>query len=91
MPDLPSRTKPRRIAVANRAERRHPRPATPNIPDELMTSESAARMLKVHHRTIRRWISEGTLPGFLVGERNIRVRKSDILAMVRQIPTAVNL
>lgn len=88
MPDLPRKPAPRKAEQPNRAARRH---APLKQPDELMTCAVAARRLKVHHRTIRRWIAEGKLPGFVVGTRSIRVRKRDVEAMVHQIPTVVTI
>ena len=45
-------------------------------------------MLAVHPRTIRRYISSGDLPAYRIGPRQIRVRASDVDALLVPIPTA---
>ena len=54
----------------------------------LLTIEGAADMLAVHPRTIRRYISSGDLPAYRIGTRHIRVRTSDVDALLTPIPTA---
>ena len=54
----------------------------------LLTIETAADMLAVHPRTIRRYISSGDLPAYRIGARQIRVRASDVDALLVPIPTA---
>ena len=54
----------------------------------LLTIETAADMLAVHPRTIRRYISSGDLPAYRIGPRQIRVRTSDVDALLVPIPTA---
>lgn len=54
----------------------------------LLTIESAADMLAVHPRTIRRYIAAGDLPAYRVGARQIRVRLSDVDGLLVPIPTA---
>lgn len=54
----------------------------------LLTIESAAEMLAVHPRTIRRYIAAGDLPAYRIGARQIRVRTSDVDALLVPIPTA---
>ena len=54
----------------------------------LLTIEGAADMLAVHPRTIRRYIAAGDLPAYRLGPRQIRVRMSDVDALLTPIPTA---
>ena len=54
----------------------------------LLTIEGAAEMLAVHPRTIRRYIAAGDLPAYRIGARHIRVRTSDVDALLVPIPTA---
>lgn len=54
----------------------------------LLTIETAADMLAVHPRTIRRYIAAGDLPAYRIGTRHIRVRTSDVDALLTPIPTA---
>ena len=53
----------------------------------LMTIESAADMLAVNPRTIRRYISSDNLPAYRLGPRQIRVRHDDVTALLTPIPT----
>ena len=54
----------------------------------LMTIESAADMLAVNPRTIRRYISSGDLPAYRLGPRQLRVKREDVAALLTPIPTA---
>ena len=54
----------------------------------LLTIETAAEMLAVHPRTIRRYVASGDLPAYRIGPRQIRVRASDVDALLVPIPTA---
>lgn len=49
--------------------------------------EEAADMLSVSTRTIRRRISDGSLPGYRCGRRYIRVRLDELESTLRRIPT----
>lgn len=62
-----------------------PRTATPTR--TLVTIHQAADMLGVHHRTVRRYVSDGLLPGFKIGPSLIRVDQSDVDNLLRRIPT----
>ena len=55
---------------------------------DLLTIESAADMLAVHPRTIRRYIDAGDLPAYRLGPRQIRVKRADVDALLTPIPTA---
>lgn len=50
--------------------------------------QSGADRLGVSIKTFRRYISQGTVPAYRVGDKTIRVRCDDVDAMVRRIPTA---
>ena len=43
---------------------------------------------RVAVRTLRRWVSEGTLPGYRIGPRAIRVDLNDLDDILRPIPSA---
>lgn len=49
--------------------------------------EEAADMLSVSTRTIRRRISDGTIPAYHCGKRHIRIRLDDLENALERIPT----
>lgn len=48
--------------------------------NELLTPEQAAELLQVSKRTMYEWLRNGEIPSERIGERLIRVRRSDILS-----------
>ena len=50
--------------------------------DELLTPKETAAFLKVHERTVRRWIKNGKIPCVRVGG-TVRVARRDLLATMR--------
>lgn len=50
--------------------------------------ERAAEILGVVPRTVRRLIAAGELPAYRIGKRIIRIRESDVAALLRPIPAA---
>lgn len=50
--------------------------------------EEAAEMMSLSARTIRRRISDGTIPAYQCGKRPIRIRLDELEAALRRIPTA---
>lgn len=54
--------------------------------DLIPVNEAAARVRK-HHRTIRRWIANGTLPAYRVAGWGVLVDRNDVDALVTPIPT----
>lgn len=55
---------------------------------EFLSGEEAARLLDCSPRTVRRFIASGRLPGFRVGPRLLRVRRSDLESLLQPIPSA---
>jgi excisionase family DNA binding protein len=47
-----------------------------------MPVSQAARLLAVHVSTIRRWIGQGKLPAYRVGDKGVRVRYSDVMQLL---------
>ena len=45
---------------------------------EYLTVAEAATLLKVHKSTIWRWIENGSLPAYRVGQRGVRLKKADL-------------
>lgn len=64
-------------------------PATPNKPVRRLESiQNAAAYADVSPKTIRRRISDGSLTGYRMGPRLVRVDLNELDAMLRPIPTA---
>lgn len=55
---------------------------------EHVTVYEAARILGMHHVTVRRFISEGKLAAYRVGNRHIRIPLDAIEKILVRIPTA---
>jgi excisionase family DNA binding protein len=56
--------------------------STANIPNDLISANEAAKLLRVHGASIRRWIVGGAIPGFQVGSRWMLARE-DVIAFVK--------
>ncbi|HZJ05774.1 MAG TPA: helix-turn-helix domain-containing protein [Nocardioidaceae bacterium] len=50
--------------------------------------EQAAEITDQSVKTIRRRVSDGSLPAYKFGPRHIRIRLEDLEAMARRIPSA---
>ncbi len=66
---------------------RNPR-RTDLAPKRLATIAEAAEQARCNSRTIRRRISDGSLVGYRMGPRLIRVDLNELEALLRPIPTA---
>jgi len=53
-----------------------------------LSLEEAAEAMSVSVKTIRRWIASDTLPAYRCGKRAIRIKREDLEAAPRQIPSA---
>jgi excisionase family DNA binding protein len=53
-----------------------------------LSLEQAAEVLCVSTETIRRRISDGTIPAYQCGRRPIRIRSEDMEPALRRIPSA---
>lgn len=60
---------------------------TRNLPTYL-SLEEAAEIMSLSARTIRRRISDGTIPAYQCGRRPIRIRLDELEAALRRIPSA---
>jgi excisionase family DNA binding protein len=52
------------------------------VEDELLTVAEVPEILKLNPQTIRNWIDAGTLPHVRLGERRVRIWRSDFLALI---------
>lgn len=50
--------------------------------------DEAAEIMSLSTRTIRRRISDGTIPAYQCGRRPIRIRLDELEAALRRIPSA---
>ena len=50
---------------------------------DLLTVAEAARVLKVSAVTIHRWLKQGRFPSYHLGPRYIRIRRSDLGAVLK--------
>jgi excisionase family DNA binding protein len=48
--------------------------------EEYLSVQEAAAVLRVHRSTIRRWIAEGDLPAYRVGQRKLAVKRTDLVS-----------
>jgi excisionase family DNA binding protein len=55
--------------------------------DELMTVAEIAAILKLNPQTIRNWIDAGTLPHLRLGQRRVRVYRSDFDQLIENAAT----
>jgi len=53
-----------------------------------LSLEEAAAVMSLSTKTIRRRISDGTIPAYQCGRRNIRIRLNDLEAAFRKLPSA---
>ena len=53
-----------------------------------LSLEEAAEVMSLSIRTIRRRISDGTIPAYQCGRRPIRIRLDDLEAALRRVPSA---
>lgn len=71
---------------------KRPRPPLHSVPPpgrRLASVATVAELYDVDGRTVRRWIADGTITGYRVGKRSLRVDLAEVEAKaVRPIPTA---
>ncbi len=53
-----------------------------------LSLEEAAEVMSLSVKTIRRRIADGTIPAYQCGRRPIRIRRDDLEAALRRIPSA---
>ena len=52
--------------------------------EELLTVDDAAKIMKVHPRTIRAFINSGELAIVEIGKREYRIRRSELNRFIRE-------
>jgi excisionase family DNA binding protein len=53
--------------------------------NDLLTIAEAARLLKVGRTTLHRWLKAGRLRAYHIGPRAVRIRRSDLTALMQPI------
>ena len=59
----------------------------PDTRDEYVSLQEAADYYKISTDSVRRYISQGLVPGYRLPGRTIRVKRSDLDKLARRIPT----
>ena len=55
--------------------------------DQWMTQRDVARTCHVTVITVRTWIADGRLPAYRLGPKMIRIKRSDVNALLSPLPT----
>ena len=50
--------------------------------EDYVTVTEAAALLRVHKSTVRRWIDQGELPAYRVGQRRLALKRADVDRLV---------
>lgn len=54
------------------------------MPNQILTIEEVAKIMKVSLKTVYRWISSGRLPAAKVGYKTYRVFEKDLINFLRR-------
>ena len=54
-----------------------------SVDQQYLSIAQAATLLGVHQSTVRRWIEQGALPVYRIGERRVAVKRRDVAQMVQ--------
>ena len=57
--------------------------ASVRVDDEFLTVAEVAELLKLNPLTVRNWINRGELPAVRLGERRVRIKRSDLERVAR--------
>jgi excisionase family DNA binding protein len=75
------------MARAEQSARRQPEKQQPAIGPEYITRKHTAALLQCSDQLISKWIKAGQLRAYRLGTHAIRVRRSDIDALMQQWTT----
>ena len=51
---------------------------------DLLTAQEVADYMRVDIRTVREWVSSGSLPRVMVGKRDYRILRNDLEKFIRE-------
>ncbi len=51
---------------------------------DMLTAQEVADYMRVDIRTVREWISNGSLPRVMVGKRDYRILRNDLEKFIRE-------
>jgi excisionase family DNA binding protein len=58
---------------------------TGRLDEHYLTIAQAAERLHVNKSTIRRWIDQGTLPAYKIGQRRVALRAADLASLITPV------
>ena len=58
---------------------------TTALTQDYLTVAEAAALLKVSQPTIWRWIDQGRLPAYRIGEKRVRINKTDLTRLITPV------
>ena len=57
------------------------------LDEEYLTITEAVTLLRVAPSTIRRWIREGDVPAYRLGQRRVALRRGDLATLITPVPS----
>ncbi|GAA1450990.1 hypothetical protein GCM10009641_84590 [Mycobacterium cookii] len=73
--------------MATKQKHASPRIPRPRVLPVYLSIEEAAEVMSLSTKTIRRRISDGSIPAYRCGRRNIRIRLDELEAAFRKLPS----
>lgn len=73
--------------MATKQTHASPRIPRPRVLPVYLSIEEAAEVMSLSTKTIRRRISDGSIPAYRCGRRNIRIRLDELEAAFRKLPS----
>ncbi len=52
--------------------------------NEMLTADEVAHIMRVHIKTVRKWVQSGELPSVPIGSREYRIMRSDLNAFIEK-------
>lgn len=61
----------------------------PAIDEDFITVAEAATLLRVAPSTVRRWIRQGDVPAYRIGQRRVALRRGDLATLITPTQPAI--